>query len=77
MDCNKVGSLIFKLRKENLTQKQLADIMNISDKTISKWERGLDVQMYPFLVSCHKYSTYTLKKYYRGIWNPTIQTEEI
>ncbi|MDD3766141.1 MAG: helix-turn-helix domain-containing protein [Eubacteriales bacterium] len=42
MDCNKVGSLIFKLRKEkNLTQKQLADIMNISDKTISKWERGL------------------------------------
>jgi transcriptional regulator with XRE-family HTH domain len=42
MDCNKVGNLIFELRKEkNLTQKQLADIMNISDKTISKWERGL------------------------------------
>lgn len=42
MDCNKVGRLIFSLRKENnLTQKQLADAMNISDKTISKWERGL------------------------------------
>lgn len=42
MDCNKVGKLIFELRKENrLTQKQLADAMNISDKTISKWERGL------------------------------------
>lgn len=42
MDCKKVGKLILSLRKEKgLTQKQLADSMNISDKTISKWERGL------------------------------------
>lgn len=42
MDCKKVGKLILDLRKEKeLTQKQLANIMNISDKTISKWERGL------------------------------------
>ena len=42
MDCNKVGKLILSLRKEKcMTQKQLADKMNISDKTISKWERGL------------------------------------
>ncbi|MFA9466298.1 MAG: helix-turn-helix domain-containing protein [Velocimicrobium sp.] len=42
MDCNKVGNLILKIRKEKgMTQKQLADAMNISDKTISKWERGL------------------------------------
>ena len=41
MDCRKVGNLIYKLRKEkNMTQKQIADLMNISDKTISKWERG-------------------------------------
>ena len=42
MDCSKVGKLIYDLRKEKgLTQKVLADAMNISDKTISKWERGL------------------------------------
>ncbi len=42
MDCDKVGKLILSLRKENrMTQKELADAMNISDKTISKWERGL------------------------------------
>lgn len=42
MDCSKVGKLLLDLRKEKgLTQKQLADAMNISDKTISKWERGL------------------------------------
>lgn len=42
MDCVKVGKLILSLRKEHgLTQKQLADKMNLSDRTISKWERGL------------------------------------
>lgn len=42
MDCKKVGMLIQGLRKEKkLTQKQLADFMNISDKTVSKWERGI------------------------------------
>lgn len=42
MDCKKVGKLILGLRKEKgLTQKQLAKTMNISDRTISKWERGL------------------------------------
>ena len=42
MDCVKVGKLIFKLRKEKAyTQKQLAEVLHISDKTISKWERGM------------------------------------
>lgn len=37
MDNRKVGELIYNLRKEKgLTQKQLADQMNISDRTISK-----------------------------------------
>lgn len=42
MDCSKVGNLILSLRKEkNMKQKDVANLMNISDKTISKWERGL------------------------------------
>ncbi len=42
MDCKKVGMLIRSLRLEqNMTQKQLAEKMNISDKAISKWERGV------------------------------------
>ncbi|MEM1486173.1 helix-turn-helix domain-containing protein [Oscillospiraceae bacterium PP1C4] len=42
MDCSKVGELLLKLRKEkNMTQKEIADAMNISHKTVSKWERGL------------------------------------
>lgn len=49
----KIGQLIYRLRKEkHLTQLQLADQMNISDKAISKWERGLgcpDVSLLPDL----------------------------
>lgn len=42
MYCRKVGELIQKLRKERgWTQKYLADKMNISDRTVSKWERGV------------------------------------
>ncbi len=42
MDCTKVGKLLYDLRKEKrMTQKEIADKMNISDKTVSKWERGL------------------------------------
>ena len=42
MDNTKIGKLIYKLRKEqNMTQLQLAQQMNIRDKTVSKWERGL------------------------------------
>lgn len=42
MDCAKIGALIRRLRQEqNLTQQQLADKLCISNKTVSKWERGL------------------------------------
>lgn len=41
MDCEKIGLAIKNLRKEKgMTQLQLADRLNISDKAVSKWERG-------------------------------------
>jgi len=41
MDQIKVGKFIAKLRKENnLTQQQLADKLEITDKAVSKWENG-------------------------------------
>ena len=42
MNINNTGLLIKEMRtKMGMTQKGLADLMNISDKTVSKWERGL------------------------------------
>lgn len=44
MDAVKVGRSIAFLRKRyRMTQRQLADCLQISDKAISKWERGLSV----------------------------------
>ncbi len=41
MDASKIGNLIYELRAaRNMTQKQLAERLFISDKTVSKWERG-------------------------------------
>ena len=41
MDQIKIGRFIAKERKsKGYTQRQLADILGISDKTVSKWERG-------------------------------------
>ena len=42
MDQIKVGKFISKNRKlKHMTQRELADILSISDKTISKWETGV------------------------------------
>lgn len=41
MDQEKIGKFIFEMRKQKgMTQKELAEKVGISDKTISKWECG-------------------------------------
>ncbi len=50
MDLNKIGQYIAGKRKTlGLTQKQLAEKLGVSDKSVSKWERGVclpDVSLY-------------------------------
>lgn len=42
MDLVKIGKYIAEKRKEKgMTQKQLAEKLNMSDKSVSKWERGI------------------------------------
>ncbi len=53
MDQIKTGKLIYTLRRElHLTQSQLAEQLHVSNKAVSKWERGLgcpDVSLLPLL----------------------------
>ncbi len=50
MDLTKIGKYIASKRKKlGLTQKQLAEKLGMSDKSVSKWERGIclpDVSVY-------------------------------
>lgn len=44
MDVKKIGGFIAALRKERgLTQKELAERLGVSDRAVSKWERGLNL----------------------------------
>lgn len=55
MEQVKIGKLIAKCRKEkNLTQKELAELLGVTDKSVSKWENGIclpDVSLYKELCS--------------------------
>lgn len=64
-----IGKLIAKARQEKgYTQKQLADLLFVSDKAVSKWERGLslpDVSIIIFLADFLELDVeeFLLKKY--------------
>ena len=53
MSSKSLGEMISSLRKEkNMTQNDLAEKMNVTDKAVSKWERNLscpDVNSIPKL----------------------------
>ena len=66
-----IGQFISALRKANgMTQKQLAERLNVSDKAVSRWERdecAPDLTLIPALaeiydVTCDE----ILKHYYKG-----------
>ncbi|MEG2413467.1 MAG: helix-turn-helix domain-containing protein [Clostridia bacterium] len=56
MDAETIGKTILLLRKQkNLTQVQLAEQLNVSDKAISKWEQGLSIPDFQQIDSLVKY----------------------
>lgn len=51
MDVNKSGAFIKQKRNEkNLTQKELAEILNCTDKAVSRWETGKGFPEVSFLI---------------------------
>lgn len=55
MDQEKVGSFIKDIRKRNnLTQKALADKLNVTYQAVSKWERGLNVPDIAIMIDISK-----------------------
>ena len=51
LDAAALGSFIASVRAERgLTQRQLAERLYVSDKTVSKWERGLSLPSVPLLM---------------------------
>lgn len=64
---NNIGQIIKGLRKKNgLTQSKLAEIIHVSDKTISKWELGLSVPESDILVKLSEYFNVSVEDLIKG-----------
>ena len=82
MDNKKTGNFISRRRKElNLTQKQLAEKLNVTDKAVSKWETGNGAPDIALLSSLSKALDVTvieiLNGEYTGNTCEKTQTEKI
>lgn len=56
MDQKKTGSLLKELRKEKgMTQEQLAEYLNVSGRTISRWETGSNMPDLDILIELSDY----------------------
>ena len=56
MDQKKIGSFLKELRKEKgLTQEQLAELMYVSDRTVSRWETGSNLPSLDILIRISDY----------------------
>ena len=51
MEQKKIGTFLKKLRKEkNITQEELAEKLNVSNRTVSRWETGSNMPDISLLV---------------------------
>lgn len=75
MDQEKIGRFIAELRKENsLTQKELAEKLNVSDRTVGNWERGRNLPDPSLFVPLCSILDITLTELFNG---ERIETEHI
>lgn len=67
MDQKKIGSFLKELRKEKgLTQEQLAELMYVSDRTVSRWETGSNLPSLDILIRISDYYNVELSEILDG-----------
>lgn len=67
MDQKKIGSFLKELRKErNLTQEQLAEALNVSGRTVSRWETGNNMPDLSILVELADYYDVDIREIING-----------
>ena len=67
MDQVKIGSFLKELRKErNLTQESLAEKLNVSNRTISRWETGSNMPDIGMLVEIAEFYDVSIPEIING-----------
>ena len=67
MDQKKIGGFLKELRKEKgVTQEQLAEQFNVSNRTISRWENGNNMPDLDILIEISDYYEVDLREILNG-----------
>ncbi len=76
MDQLKIGNFIKELRKEKgVTQEELAEAMNTSRRTISRWETGVNMPDLDLIPEIAEYFGITINELFDGKRKDTIMNE--
>lgn len=78
MDQQKIGAFLKKLRKEkNLTQEQLAEQLNVSGRTVSRWETGSNMPDISILVELAEFYDVSIPEIIDGERKSETMKEEV
>lgn len=78
MDQKKTGNLLKKLRSEKgLTQEQLAEILNVSNRTVSRWETGSNMPDISLLVEIADFYDISIPEIINGERKSEKMNEEV
>jgi len=77
MDTVKVGSFLRELRKEkNLTQEQLAEVFQVTNRTVSRWETGSNMPDISLLLEIADYYQLEVSEILNGERKPAEEAAE-
>ena len=77
MDQQKIGRFLKELRKEkDLTQEQLAEILNVSGRSVSRWETGNNMPDLSLLVELSEFYSVDIKEIIDGERKSEIMKNE-
>lgn len=78
MDQKKIGSFLKKLRKEKgITQEQFAEFLNISARTVSRWETGNNIPDISLLVEIAEFFDVSIPEIIKGERKSEIMEKEV
>ncbi len=78
MDQKKIGSFLKELRKEKgITQEQFAEILNISGRTVSRWETGNNMPDISLLVEIADFFDVSIPEIINGERKSEIMEKEV
>ena len=78
MDQRRIGSFLKELRRErNLTQEELAEKLNVSGRTISRWETGANMPDISLLVELAEFYDVSIPEIINGERKSEIMNEEV